>query len=120
MASRSGRRSSVRSSAARWRQRRISPWCPDSNTGGTPGRGRGRALGHFKGKNLMKFRSENATLSLGAVKPEGFRVRLRVSPFAAPTTPVSLVVVSLQVGDQTYTAPLICRPNSKFTLAYTN
>jgi hypothetical protein len=92
----------------------------DSNTGGNPGHGRGRALGHLKGRRKMKFRNENATLSLGAVKPEGFRVKLRVRPFTAPTTPVSLVVVSLQVGDQNYTAPLICRPNSKFTLACTN
>jgi hypothetical protein len=68
----------------------------------------------------MKFRGTNATLSLGSVRPEGFRVRLRVRPFAAPTTPVSLVVVALQVGDSSYTAPLICRPNGKFTLACTN
>src|SRR5262249_48976011 len=84
----------------------------DSNAGGNHGRGRGKALGHFKGKHKMQFRNANATLSLGAVKPEGFRVKLRVRPFTAPTTPVSLVVVSLQVGDQNYTAPLICRPNS--------
>jgi hypothetical protein len=43
-----------------------------------------------------------------------------VRPFAAPTTPVSLVVVTLQVGDANYTAPLICRPNGKFALACTN
>ena len=93
----------------------------DTNgTAGTPGRGHGRAKGHDKAKRRMKFRGTNATLSLGSVQPEGFRIRLRVRPFAAPTTPVSLVVVALQVGDSSYTAPLICRPNGKFTLACTN
>jgi hypothetical protein len=92
----------------------------DSN--GTAGkRGRGKANGHAKPRrHKMKFRSSNATLSLGTVRPEGFRVRLKVRPFAAPTTPVSLVVVALQVGDATYTAPLICRPSTKFALACTN
>jgi hypothetical protein len=96
----------------------------DSNgTAGRPGRGlgRGKANGHANGRrHKMKFRSSNATLSLGSVRPEGFRVRLRVRPFTAPTTPVSLVVVTLQVGDATYTAPLICRPSTKFGLACTN
>jgi hypothetical protein len=94
----------------------------DTNgTAGSPGRGRGKAKGHAKPKRKrkMKFRGSNATLSLGHVRPEGFRIRLRVKPFAAPTTPVSLVVVTLQVGDSSYTAPLICRPNAKNTLAST-
>jgi matrixin len=94
----------------------------DSNgTAGGPGRGHGKAKGHAKAKrHKMKFRSPNATLFLGAVRPSGFRVRLRVRPFAAPTTPLSLVVVTLQVGEATYTAPLICRPSTKFALSCTN
>jgi hypothetical protein len=85
---------------------------------GTPGRGRGKAKGLAKRK--LKFRGANATLSLGAVRPEGFRARLRVRPFAAPATPVSVVVVALRVGDATYSAPLICRPSNRFTLSCTN
>jgi hypothetical protein len=93
----------------------------DSNgTAGTPGRGRGKAKGHAKAKQKMKFRGTNATLLLGRVRPEGFRIRLKVRPFTAPTTAVSLLGVNLQVGDSTYTAPLICRPHGKFALACTN
>jgi hypothetical protein len=93
----------------------------DSNgTASKPGRGRGRALGHAKAKRKLKFWSTNATLSLGRRRPEGFRLRLKVRPFAAPTTPISLLVVNLQVGETTYTAPLICRPSTRFALSCTN
>ncbi|HWP64681.1 MAG TPA: hypothetical protein VNO26_02060 [Candidatus Limnocylindria bacterium] len=85
-----------------------------------PGRGHGKALGRSKNRHRMKFRGAGTTLSLGSARPSGFRVRLRVRPFLAPAAPASLVVIALQVGEESYTAPLICRPKARFALACTS
>jgi hypothetical protein len=72
------------------------------------GRGRGEAPRFVR---RQVFRGTNATLSLGRGRRAGFRLRMKVRPFVAPATPVSLLSVNLQVGDHAYTAPLICRPS---------
>jgi hypothetical protein len=78
------------------------------------GRGRGDEP-RFVRKQV--FRGTNATLSLGRTRRTGFKLRMKVRPFAAPTAPVSLLGVNLQVGDHTYTAPLICRPSRRYALS---
>jgi hypothetical protein len=78
--------------------------------------GRGRGEGpRFVRRQV--FRGTNATLSLGRTRRAGFRLRMKVRPFLAPATTVSLLGVNLQVGDHTYTAPLICRPSRRHALS---
>jgi hypothetical protein len=90
----------------------------DSNAvSGRSGRGRGRGP---RVARRQVFRSTTARLSLGHAPQRGLRLRLKVRPFVAPATPVALLRVNLQVGDTSFTAPIICRPSGKYALACTS